>query len=59
MARMWWTYDEDEPVDRPTIEVDDVPLMQPIGFIWHSKPRYRVKAVGRKIQGASSRPERD
>lgn len=49
----WWQEDDFAPcetVERPTIEVDDVPLMQPIGFIWFTKPRYRVKAVGREIE---------
>jgi len=35
---MWWDY------EFRTIEVDDVRFVQPVGFIWFSKPRYRVKA---------------
>ena len=34
----WW------PGERVSCEVDDVPLMQPVGFVWFSKPRYRIKA---------------
>lgn len=32
-----------------TCNVDDVHLAQPIGFVWLSKPRYRVKAKSRKL----------
>jgi hypothetical protein len=34
-------------VERPmrdTCDVIDVPLLWPVGFVWFSKPRYRVKA---------------
>jgi hypothetical protein len=34
---------------RTYIEVDDTHLMQPVGFAWFQKPRYRVKAKSRKI----------
>ena len=50
--KAWWQEDDFAPcemVDHRTIEVDDVPLMQPIGFIWFTKPRYRVKAESRSI----------
>ena len=30
--------------DRVSIEVDDVEFVQPVGFYWFQKPRYRVKA---------------
>jgi hypothetical protein len=33
---------------RDTCEVDDVEFVQPVGFVWFSKPRYRVKAKGVK-----------
>ena len=35
--------------DLPQFEVDDVAFMQPVGFVWFSKPRYRVKAIGEKF----------
>jgi len=35
--------------ERLSCEVDDVQFVQPVGFVWHSKPRYRVKAISRKI----------
>lgn len=41
---MWWI----ERTTIPTFNVDDVHFMQPIGFVWFSKPRYRVKA-GRRV----------
>lgn len=36
-----------------TAQVDDVYLAQPIGFVWHTKPRYRVKAPTRNMQVTS------
>lgn len=33
----------------PSLEVDDVQFVQPVGFVWFSKPRYRVKAPSRKV----------
>jgi hypothetical protein len=33
---------------RDTIEVIDVDFVQPVGFVWFSKPRYRIKAKSRK-----------
>lgn len=33
---------------RDTCDVDDVEFVQPVGFVWFSKPRYRVKAKGVK-----------
>ena len=38
------------------INVDDVRLVQPVGFVWFAKPRYRVKAVGRKVAGKTNAP---
>lgn len=32
-----------------SMEVDDVPMMQPVGFVWFSKPRYRVRAGSNRI----------
>lgn len=32
----------------PSMSVDDVHFVQPVGFIWFRKPRYRVKA-GRRV----------
>lgn len=29
----------------PNFEVDDVRFVQPVGFVWFRKPRYRVKAL--------------
>ena len=40
----WWI----EPTTIPNFTVDDVHFVQPIGFIWFHKPRYRVKA-GRRV----------
>ena len=36
------------PLSVPSMEVDDVRFAQPVGFVWFSRPRYRVKAVGRR-----------
>lgn len=33
---------------RSTMDVIDVDFVQPIGFVWFDKPRYRVKAIARK-----------
>ncbi len=48
----WWSREwyrlEDAPHSKST-SVDDVHLAQPIGFVWHRKPRYRVKAKSRKL----------
>lgn len=33
--------------DRVSIDVDDVHFVQPVGFVWFQKPRYRVKAKSR------------
>lgn len=33
----------------PHFDVDDVQFVQPVGFVWFSKPRYRVKAISRKV----------
>ena len=44
--RLDWYFDD---YPRPlSMEVDDVRLVQPVGFIWHSKPRYRVKAMAKR-----------
>ena len=37
-----------ECLPQPNLSVYDGGLMQPIGFVWTYKPRYRVKAVSRK-----------
>lgn len=50
-ARSWWEmYDSEDAVSVPGMQVDDVLLVQPVGFVWFQKPRYRVKAEGRKIK---------
>jgi hypothetical protein len=36
--------------DPPRFEVDDTQFVQPVGFVWFSKPRYRVKAKSRKVK---------
>ena len=41
-----------EIVPLPEFEIDDVPLMQPVGFVWFGKPRYRVKAGSRRVSNA-------
>lgn len=40
----WWM----ERTTMPSFTVDDVHFVQPVGFVWFSKPRYRVKA-GRRV----------
>lgn len=52
--RSWWDIDFDFlPTPRTTsTQVDYVHLAQPIGFVWHSKPRYRVKARTRKVEAS-------
>jgi hypothetical protein len=42
----WWRL-EGSPNSKST-NVDDVHFVQPVGFIWFSKPRYRVKC-GRRV----------
>lgn len=55
-----WDDDENGSLDTyywpqaRSIDVDDRGLMQPIGFVWFSKPKYRVKANMRKIEKASA-----
>jgi hypothetical protein len=47
---MWWyQWDEGREFSPPGMEVDDVRFVQPVGFVWLSKPRYRVKAGSRKM----------
>lgn len=48
MTRAWWQYLDDSSVAVPGMQVDDVRFVQPCGFVWFYKPRYRVKA-GRKV----------
>lgn len=46
----WWDAEDGmPPADVPEFEVDDVAFVQPIGFVWFSRPRYRVKALSRKL----------
>lgn len=45
----WWQLFDDSPVSTPTMDVYVSTLAQPIGFVWLSKPRYRVKAGSRKV----------
>lgn len=45
----WWQLMDDQPSFVPSMEVHDSAFVQPIGFIWFYKPRYRVKAKSRKI----------
>ena len=53
-ARDWFNIDEyDYSGERLSCEVDDVPLVQPVGFVWHQKPRYRVKAGSKHITGCN------
>lgn len=46
--RAWWQYLDNKEIHVPGMEVDDVHFLQPVGFVWFSKPRYRVKAKGVK-----------
>lgn len=48
-ARAWWQYIDREQVSVPGMEVDDVRFVQPCGFVWFYKPRYRVKCERRVI----------
>jgi hypothetical protein len=34
---------------RTYVEVDDVRFVQPVGFVWFERPRYRVKAGSRRV----------
>lgn len=52
--RSWWQIVDDDTPERLSCEVDDVHFVQPVGFVWFIKPRYRVKAVSRKIDGRSA-----
>lgn len=45
---MWWL----ERTAIPAFAVDDVHFVQPCGFVWWSKPRYRVKC-GRRVYNAA------
>ena len=38
-----YDWQEDRPM-ADTCQVDDVEFVQPVGFVWFYKPRYRVKA---------------
>ena len=49
MNRAWWQYLEDQNVSVPSMDVDDVRFVQPVGFVWFHKPRYRVKARRRIV----------
>lgn len=42
---------EDSPKS-VTMQIDDVPIQAPIGFIWHGKQKYRVKAGRNVIEAA-------
>ena len=42
-------YSNEAPHYNANMVMDDVPLMQPVGFVWLSKPRYRVKAGRIKV----------
>ena len=48
MARFDYPTGDDIPYDdwpvKQTMDVQDVPIVQPVGFVWFVKPRYRVKA---------------
>lgn len=44
----WWQYIDTDSVAVPSFTVDDVRFVQPVGFVWFSKPRYRVKAGTRR-----------
>lgn len=43
----WLTVYAETP---PNFEVDNVRFVQPVGFVWFSKPRYRIKAKSRKVK---------
>lgn len=47
----WDEFEDLPPVEIPSMQVDDVEMAQPVGFIWTYKPRYRVKAAMRKWDG--------
>jgi len=49
MTRAWWEFIDSPAPSVPGMEVDDVHFVQPVGFVWFRKPRYRVKARGRKL----------
>lgn len=46
-------FDDCYHVDRGSIDVDDVALVHPVGFVWFNKPRYRVKAASTRWQTVS------
>ena len=52
--RAWWQYIDREQVGVPSMEVDDVRFVQPCGFVWFYKPRYRVKCERRVIECSPS-----
>ena len=45
----WWQLLDDERPTVPGMMVDDVYFVQPVGFVWFHKPRYRVKAKSRRL----------
>jgi hypothetical protein len=49
MTRAWWQYLDDSSVAVPGMQVDDVRFVQPCGFVWFYKPRYRVKCERRVV----------
>lgn len=46
----WWEFVDEPSVALPQFEVDDVQFVQPVGFVWHTKPKYRIKARSRKVE---------
>lgn len=49
MNRAWWQFISDGHSSVPEFMVDDVHFVQPVGFVWLQKPRYRIKA-GRRVR---------
>jgi len=48
-VKSWWEFIPEEAGNEAHIEVDDVEFVQPVGFVWLYKPRYRVKAASKKL----------
>jgi len=46
----WYEFAPSGAENVPEFMVDDVRFVQPVGFVWFYKPRYRVKAIGRKMK---------
>lgn len=53
-----WNEDYWDDTERKTMEVIDNGVVWPIGFVWFTKPRYRVRVKGVKYDSGESKRDR-